>query len=78
MAIVRGADPADLTLSEARDQARSARGRYLRRWLPIGIGLLMAAAMIAAPAPPNITEIAAVATRSSGACWIFSNGSTQR
>ena len=53
MAIVRGADPADLTLSEARDQARSARGRYLRRWLPIGIGLLMAAAMVvmAAAAP---------------------------
>lgn len=53
MAIVRGADPADLTVSEARDQARSARGRYLRRWLPIGIGLLMAAAMVvmAAAAP---------------------------
>ncbi len=53
MAIVRGADPADLTLSEARDQARSARGRYLRRWLPIGIGLLMAVAMVlmAAAAP---------------------------
>lgn len=53
MAIVRGADPAELTLGEARDQARSARGRYLRRWLPIGIGLLMAAAMVvmAAAAP---------------------------
>ena len=53
MAIVRGADPADLTVRESRDQARSARGRYLRRWLPIGIGLLMAAAMVvmAAAAP---------------------------
>jgi ABC-type dipeptide/oligopeptide/nickel transport system permease subunit len=53
MAIVRGADPAELTVSEARDQARTARRRYLRRWLPIGIGLLMAAAMVvmAAAAP---------------------------
>jgi len=53
MAIVRGADPAGLTVSEARDQARTARRRYLRRWLPIGIGLLMAAAMVvmAAAAP---------------------------
>ena len=53
MAIVRGADPAELTLGEARDQARSARGRYLRRWLPIGIGVLMAVAMVvvAAAAP---------------------------
>ena len=53
MAIVRGADPAELTVSETRDQARTARRRYLRRWLPIGIGLLMAAAMVvmAAAAP---------------------------
>jgi ABC-type dipeptide/oligopeptide/nickel transport system permease subunit len=53
MAIVRSADPAALTVGEARDQARTARRRYLRRWLPIGIGLLMAAAMVvmAAAAP---------------------------
>jgi ABC-type dipeptide/oligopeptide/nickel transport system permease subunit len=53
MAIVRSADPAALTIGEARDQARTARRRYLRRWLPIGIGLLMAAAMVvmAAAAP---------------------------
>ena len=42
-----------MTVGEARDQARTARRRYLRRWLPIGIGLLMAAAMVvmAAAAP---------------------------
>jgi len=53
MAIVRSADPAALTVGEVRDQARTARRRYLRRWLPIGIGLLMAAAMVvmAAAAP---------------------------
>ena len=53
MAIVRSADPAALTVGEARDQARTARRRYLRRWLPIGIGFLMAAAMVvmAAAAP---------------------------
>ena len=53
MAIVRSADPAALTVGEARDQARTVRRRYLRRWLPIGIGLLMAAAMVvmAAAAP---------------------------
>ena len=53
MAIVRGADPADLTVTGASDEARTARSRYLRRWLPIGIGLLMAVAMVvmAAAAP---------------------------
>jgi peptide/nickel transport system permease protein len=53
MAIVRGADPADLPVPGVSDEARSARSRYLRRWLPIGIGLLMAVAMVvmAAAAP---------------------------
>ena len=52
MAIVRRADPVDLTLA-APDEARpAARGR-LRRWLPIGIGAALALAMIlmAAAAP---------------------------
>ena len=58
MAIVRGADPADLAVAEARDEARGARGRYLRRWLPIGIGLLMAVAMIVmAAAAPLISPL---------------------
>src|SRR5439155_18999924 len=39
---------------------------------------MIATAIIPAPAPPNITSIDAVPTRSSGACWILSNGSTQR
>jgi ABC-type dipeptide/oligopeptide/nickel transport system permease subunit len=53
MAIVRGAAPAELATGEPRDQARTTRRRYLRRWLPIGIGLLMAVAMVvmAAAAP---------------------------
>jgi ABC-type dipeptide/oligopeptide/nickel transport system permease subunit len=54
MAIVRGAGPADLVVTGAPEEARSAvRRRQLRRWLPIGIGLGMAATMImvAAAAP---------------------------
>ena len=54
MAIVRRADPADLTLTGVEDEARgAARSRYLRRWVPIGIGLFMAVAMVvlAAAAP---------------------------
>ena len=53
MAIVRSADPAALTVGEARDQARTARRRYLRRWLPLGIGLLTPASIVvlAAAAP---------------------------
>src|SRR5512132_4540157 len=47
MAIVRGADPADLAVARAGEETLgTARARYLRRWLPIGIGALMAVAMI--------------------------------
>ncbi|HEY4909715.1 MAG TPA: ABC transporter permease, partial [Methylomirabilota bacterium] len=54
MAIVRGADPADLAVARAEEETRgTARARYLRRWLPISIGVLLAVAMIvvAAAAP---------------------------
>jgi peptide/nickel transport system permease protein len=53
MAIVRRADTADLPIPGARAETRSRLGPHLRRWLPIGIGVLMAAAMIvmAAAAP---------------------------
>ena len=53
MALVRRADPTDLALPTAREESRApSRGR-LRRWLPIGIGLTMAAIMVlvAAAAP---------------------------
>ena len=46
MAIVRRADPVDLPMPGAREETRGRLGPYLRRWLPIGIGMLMAAAMI--------------------------------
>ena len=39
---------------------------------------MMATAMMAAPAPLKTTSTAAVATRSSGACWICSRGSRHR
>jgi ABC-type dipeptide/oligopeptide/nickel transport system permease subunit len=53
MAIVRQAEPGDLPIADARPAARSGLGPLLRRWLPIGIGFAMAAAMIlmAAAAP---------------------------
>jgi len=54
MAIVRGADRAELALARAGEETRgTALSRYLRRWLPIGIGILLAVAMIvvAAAAP---------------------------
>ncbi len=53
MAIVRGADPADLSVARADVEVKAARRRHLRRWVPIGIGVAMAAAMIvmAAAAP---------------------------
>jgi ABC-type dipeptide/oligopeptide/nickel transport system permease subunit len=54
MAIARRADPAELAATGALEDARgSARARQLRRWLPIAIGLAMAAALIvvAAAAP---------------------------
>jgi peptide/nickel transport system permease protein len=53
MAIARRADPADLAVSGLAAEARGAVRHHLRRWVPIGIGLLMAVAMIvvAAAAP---------------------------
>src|SRR5258705_6111583 len=53
MAIARGADRADLAVLGSAEETRGARRHYLRRWLPIGIGLLLAAGMIvvAAAAP---------------------------
>src|SRR5262245_23536661 len=52
MAIVRRAETVDLPIP-ARDEARGRLGPQLRRWLPILIGALLAAAMIvmAAAAP---------------------------
>src|SRR5258705_13577190 len=53
MALVRRAAPVDLVLPAAGEQQGVARRARLRRWLPIAIGLAMAAAMIvvAAAAP---------------------------
>ena len=59
MAIVRGAEPGDLAVTRESTEARgSARGRQMRRWLPIGIGLGLAVAMIvAAAAAPLIAPL---------------------
>jgi peptide/nickel transport system permease protein len=53
MAIARRADPVDLAVSGPSEAGRGAVRHHLRRWLPIGIGALMALAMIvvAAAAP---------------------------
>ncbi len=53
MALVRRAGPADLVLPAAADDARAVTRARLRRWLPITIGLSLAALMIviAAAAP---------------------------
>jgi peptide/nickel transport system permease protein len=53
MALVRRAEPVDLVIPTAGEATRSASRGRLRRWLPIGIGLAMAAIMIvvAAAAP---------------------------
>jgi ABC-type dipeptide/oligopeptide/nickel transport system permease subunit len=53
MAIVRRAEPLDLSLSGAEEKARGATRHLLRRWLPISLGLAMAATMVvlAAAAP---------------------------
>jgi peptide/nickel transport system permease protein len=53
MALARRADPVDLAVPGRAEETRGAVRQYLRRWLPIGIGMLMAAAMIvvAAAAP---------------------------
>jgi peptide/nickel transport system permease protein len=53
MAIARRADPVDLAASGPAEAGRGAVRHHLRRWLPIGIGALLALAMIvvAAAAP---------------------------
>src|SRR6266849_9774206 len=53
MAISRRADSLDLGDPLDREGAHRSLGGHLRRWLPIGIGILMAVAMIvlAAAAP---------------------------
>jgi len=53
MAIVRRADPVDLPIADTREETRGRLGPHLRRWLPVGIGLTLAVAMIvmAAAAP---------------------------
>jgi len=53
MAILRQAEPGDLTLAGARDDAARTTRARLRRWLPIGIGITLAVAMVlmAAAAP---------------------------
>ena len=53
MALARRADPVDLAVPGRAAEARGAVRQHLRRWLPIGIGLLMAVTMIvvAAAAP---------------------------
>jgi ABC-type dipeptide/oligopeptide/nickel transport system permease subunit len=53
MAIARRAEPGDLAGDLPAQATRPPLGRYLRRWLPIGIGVLLAVAMIviAAAAP---------------------------
>ena len=53
MAIARRGDPVDLAVPGRAEETRGALRQHVRRWLPIGIGALMAAAMIvvAAAAP---------------------------
>jgi peptide/nickel transport system permease protein len=53
MAIARQADSVDLAVSAPAEAGRGAVRHRLRRWLPIGIGVVMAVAMIvvAAAAP---------------------------
>jgi ABC-type dipeptide/oligopeptide/nickel transport system permease subunit len=58
MAIARRAEPVDLTLPVASEAERVARRNRLRRWVPIVIGLLIAAVMIvAAAAAPLIAPL---------------------
>ncbi len=53
MAISRRAESLDLGVPLRREEPRRSLGAHLRRWLPIGIGIVMAVAMIvmAAAAP---------------------------
>jgi ABC-type dipeptide/oligopeptide/nickel transport system permease subunit len=58
MAIARRAEPADLAVLAPGEQARGTLRHRLRRWLPIGIGLTLAAAMIVvAAAAPRIAPL---------------------
>jgi peptide/nickel transport system permease protein len=58
MAIARRAEPVDLPVAAPADAQRSAARHYLRRWLPIGIGALMAVIMVlAAAAAPLIAPL---------------------
>jgi len=53
MAVVRRAEPVDLSLAGAAKESGGATRARLRRWLPVGIGLAIAALMVvvAAAAP---------------------------
>src|SRR4030095_8001153 len=53
MAIARQAEPVDLVAASPAEPTRGAVRAFLRRWLPIGIGALLAVTMIvlAAAAP---------------------------
>ena len=53
MAVVRRAEPVDLSFAGAANESRGATRGRLRRWLPVGIGLAIAALMVvvAAAAP---------------------------
>jgi ABC-type dipeptide/oligopeptide/nickel transport system permease subunit len=58
MALVRRADPVELVLPAAGERQGIASRARLRRWLPIGIGIAMAAVMIvAAAAAPLIAPL---------------------
>jgi len=58
MAVVRQADPAGLTIPGAPAEARKSGRSRLRRWAPIGIGILLALAMIVmAVAAPLIAPL---------------------
>jgi ABC-type dipeptide/oligopeptide/nickel transport system permease subunit len=58
MAVVRRAEPLDLSLAGAEDKTRGGTRHLLRRWLPISIGLVMAAVMVvAAVAAPLIAPL---------------------
>jgi len=66
MAIVRRAETVDLPIP-ARDEVRGRLGPQLRRWLPILIGALLAAAMIVmAAAAPLLAPMSPSATSSEG------------
>jgi len=58
MAIARRAEPADLALPRPAEKGTGAARHHLRRWAPISVGLLIAAAMIVvAAAAPYIAPL---------------------